>query len=57
MRLETDNIQDVYDEIKAEYPELLHPNGKEVTLKPWGAKEFALRDESGVSIIIQQWNK
>ena len=52
-RLVTKNIEEVYEKV-ASYPEFLHPNLKEVTLRPWGAKEFALRDEQ-VCIIIQQW--
>jgi hypothetical protein len=53
-RLVTKNIEEVYKKVAASYPEFLHPNLKEVTLRPWGAKEFALRDEQ-VCIIIQQW--
>jgi hypothetical protein len=56
MRLETNNIEAVYDSITKRFPELLHPNSKNISLKPWGAKEFALKDESDVCIIIQQWN-
>ena len=55
LRLETKNIEEVYDNVSKKFPELLHPNGKEISLKPWGAKEFALNDESGVCVIIQQW--
>lgn len=55
LRLETTNIEEVYERVKSEFPDLLHPNGKEVTLKPWGAREFAIRDESGLCLIIQQW--
>jgi hypothetical protein len=40
--------------ISKSHPEFLHPNLKEITLRPWGAKEFALRDEQ-VCIIIQEW--
>jgi predicted HAD superfamily hydrolase len=54
-RLVTNNIEDVYEKISSTHPELLHPNLKKVTLRPWGAKEFALKDESDVCIIIQQW--
>jgi hypothetical protein len=56
LRLETDDIDSVFDKIINSYPELLHPNSNKVSLKPWNAREFALRDESGVCIIIQQWN-
>jgi hypothetical protein len=53
-RLVTDNIDGVYEKIRLSYPELLHPNLSEVTLRPWGAKEFALKDQQ-LGIIIQQW--
>lgn len=55
IRLETNNIEEVYTKIKATHKGLIHPNSKEITLKPWKAKEFALLDESGVCVIIQQW--
>ena len=55
LRLETNKIEDVFNKVSSSFPELLHPNSKEITLKPWGAKEFALKDESDVCIIIQQW--
>ena len=53
-RLVTKNIEEVYEKVSKSHPEFLHPNLKEITLRPWGAKEFALRDEQ-VCIIIQQW--
>lgn len=56
LRLETNNIQEVYNKIKITFPELLHPNSKEISIKPWGAREFALKDESDVCVIIQEWN-
>ena len=55
LRLHTNNIDEVYDKVKSAHAELLHPNLNKVTLRPWGAKEFALRDASDVCIIIQQW--
>ena len=55
MRLVTNNIEEAYKKISTTHPELLHPNLKVPTLRPWGATEFALRDESDVCIIIQQW--
>jgi hypothetical protein len=54
-RLVTDNIEEVYTKISSTHPELLHPNLSKVTLRPWTAREFALKDESNVCIIIQQW--
>jgi hypothetical protein len=53
--LETDDINGLYAEIVAKRPELLHPNSKRVTKKPWGAQEFALLDRTGVCVIFRQW--
>ena len=53
-RLVTNNIEEVYEKVSASYPELLHPNLKKVTLRPWGAKEFALTDMQ-LGIVIQEW--
>lgn len=55
IRLVTDNIEEAYQKIASTHPDLLHPNLNKVTLRPWGAREFALRDASDVCIIIQQW--
>lgn len=54
VRLETDDIEAVYQQVKERYPEWLHPNADEVRLQPWGALEFALRDTEDVCVIIQQ---
>jgi hypothetical protein len=56
IRLHTDNIEEVYAKVAANHPELLHPNLCRVTLRPWGAREFALADASGVGVRIQQWS-
>jgi hypothetical protein len=53
-RFVTDSIEEVYKKISSSYSGFLHPNLCKVTLRPWGAKEFALRDNQ-VCIIIQQW--
>ena len=53
-RFVTKNIEEVYNKVHASHPQYLHPNLNTVTLRPWGAREFALRDEQ-VCIIIQQW--
>lgn len=57
LRLETNEIENVYAQISKSHPELLHPNLSKVTLRPWGALEFALKDESDVCIIIMEWPK
>ena len=55
IRLHTDNIEEVYEKISKTHPQFLHPNLNTITLRPWGAKEFALRDKTDVCVIIQQW--
>ena len=53
-RLVTKNIEAVYEKISSTHPELLHPNLNTITLRPWGAKEFAIMDGQ-VGIRFQQW--
>jgi hypothetical protein len=53
--IETDNIQELYDEIKAKCPRMLHPNGNVIQKKPWGALEFAVLDKTTVCVIFRQW--
>lgn len=53
-RLVTNDIKEVFKRVESKYPELLHPNLSKVTLRPWGAKEFALMDGQ-IGIVIQQW--
>ena len=53
-RLVTKSIDEVYKKVSSSHPEFLHPNLSIITLRPWRAKEFALRDNQ-VCIIIQQW--
>jgi hypothetical protein len=54
LRLVTNNIEEVYAKVAASHPHLLHPNLDKVTIRPWGAKEFAIRDNQ-MGIRIQQW--
>ncbi|HVS97605.1 MAG TPA: hypothetical protein VHE54_14020 [Puia sp.] len=54
IRLVTDDIEAVYAKVASEFPALLHPNLKEVALRPWGAKEFAMLDGQ-IGIRVQQW--
>ncbi|HVZ25770.1 MAG TPA: hypothetical protein VG842_06945 [Sediminibacterium sp.] len=55
LRLETKNIEEVFQSVQSRFPALLHPNLPKPTLRPWGAREFGLRDASNVCVIIQQW--
>jgi len=54
IRISTDDIETLYAEVSAKNPRLLHPNSKSIKTQPWGLREFALKDDSGVCIIIQQ---
>jgi hypothetical protein len=54
LRLETDNIEEVFAKVSQSHPHLLHPNLDKVTLRPWGAKEFAIMDNQ-LGIRVQQW--
>ena len=53
-RLVTENIEEVFAHVYSKFPELLHPNLSKITLRPWGAREFALMDGQ-IGIVIQQW--
>jgi hypothetical protein len=54
LRLVTNNIEEVYAKVSASHPHLLHPNLDKVTMRPWGAKEFAIADNQ-LGIRFQQW--
>ena len=53
-RLVTNDIEEVYKAVASKCPDLLHPNLSKITLRPWGAKEFALMDKQ-IGIVFQQW--
>jgi hypothetical protein len=55
IRLDTDDIETLHKELMGKSTKLFHPNLPAVKLQPWGLKEFALLDKSGVCIIIQQY--
>lgn len=53
-RLVTENIEEVYAKVSKSHPEFLHPNLPKITLRPWGAKEFALMDKQ-LGVRVQEW--
>jgi hypothetical protein len=53
--IETDNIEEIYQEISMKRPDVLHPNLPRVTRRPWGALEFSLLDKTGVCVVFRQW--
>ena len=54
LRLVTENIDEVYSKVSTSHPHLLHPNLDKITVRPWGAKEFAIMDNQ-LGIRFQQW--
>lgn len=55
LAIETDTLDATYADIAARRPDLLHPNLKTIALRPWGAREFAVRDATGVCVVYRQW--
>jgi len=55
IEIETDSIHDLYAEISARRPDLLHPNSSKIEKKPWGCEEFAVTDKTRVCIVFRQW--
>ena len=55
--LETDTIHELYAEIKARRPEMLHPNLNQIRRQPWGSWEFAVLDKTTVCVVFRQWNQ
>jgi hypothetical protein len=53
--IETDTIDELHAEISARRPAMLHPNAKSVESRPWGSREFAVRDETQVCVVFRQW--
>jgi hypothetical protein len=53
--VETEDIDAIYKEMSARCPQLLHPNSNRVSLKPWGAREFAMLDKTTVCVIFREW--
>ncbi|MEM8506263.1 MAG: hypothetical protein AAF717_00475 [Bacteroidota bacterium] len=55
LRIETDDIDSLYDEVLSKDKTMLHPNLNSVTMRPWGCKEFALLDETQLCVVLYQW--
>ena len=55
LSIETENIDEIYQEMAARAPHFLHPHANQVVLKPWGAREFALLDKTTVAVIFREW--
>lgn len=56
LAIETDDIEAVYADVAARRRDLLHPNLNRVTRREWGAREFALRDSTGVCVVFRDWS-
>ena len=38
--IETDTIEDMFEEVSIRTPDILHPRSNQIELKPWGFREF-----------------
>lgn len=54
IRIATDDIESIYQEIRERAPEILHPNLNVIKSQPWGLKEFATLDPTTTCVIFQQ---
>ena len=57
LAIETDDIDALYEEISRRAPHLLHPNANKISLRPWGAREFAVLDKTTVCVVFREWLK
>jgi hypothetical protein len=55
LAIETEQIDTTFKEISERAPHLLHPNLSTVTLRPWGAREFATLDKTTVCVVFREW--
>jgi hypothetical protein len=53
--IETDDINEIYQDVSLKRPDVLHPNLPRITKRPWGALEFSLLDKTGVCVVFRQW--
>ncbi len=53
--IDTDNVDEIFKEMSERSPQLLHPNSSTVSLKPWGAREFAMLDKTTVCVNFREW--
>ncbi len=54
IRIETDDIDALHQELSSKEVKLFHPNLPAIKLQPWGLREFGLLDKSHVCVVIQQ---
>lgn len=55
LSIDTDDIDAIWAELSQRAPERLHPNLAHITLRPWGAREFAMLDPTTVCVVFRQW--
>lgn len=53
--IDTDDIDEIYQEMSARCPQLLHPNSNRISLRPWGSREFAMLDQTTVCVVFREW--
>ncbi|TZF90954.1 hypothetical protein [Cognatilysobacter lacus] len=56
LAIETDAIDTLHADIATRRPDLLHPDNSRVRRRPWGSREFAVLDRTGVCIVFRQFD-
>jgi hypothetical protein len=44
----------MFEEVSIRAPHILHPRSNQIELKPWGFREFAVRDKTDVCVVFRQ---
>ena len=59
LAIETDAIDELYAELNARRPDLLHPTypaGGGILRREYGAREFAVLDATTVAVVFRDWS-
>lgn len=54
-RIHVEHVEQLYEELQAKGGEMIHPNGK-LEIKPWGTREFAILDLTGICITFYEFS-
>ncbi len=55
--IETDDLDEIYEEISTHAAYLLHPGFSAIMRKPWGSREFSVYGRSSVRVTFREWPK
>jgi hypothetical protein len=52
--IETDTIDDIFQEVSMRAPRIRHLRLNQIETKPWGFREFGVRDKTDVCVVFRQ---